>query len=364
MRISTDYAYDLSKRILEASDAELIVGSVDPDFKQEGSEESIEPFAEIHREDPLPEDSHATIKIGKKSITTEENLRLDISKLMGNEDLSKYPSYVRLSKIKARALASCCFSISNKIELSQYLPGEEGFINHLLNPLSHFAGILTTYITRGFTDFKRSELTEYVQSNRFTAYEVFRIKSSDQAIQKLVLEMPKEMVGRNLHEIYVDIEPFLKQANIVDRINVAIRLIDNLIDDPTISIPSSPNSDILSLAKQATKRLGKNQRTTDTFGSIYGNGSALEKTVNELRDADAYLFGISTIHGRLKDLDAKLAKLASSSNSDIVGINALVLMLKEYADLVSDYGTVVTMLNTLQHHAVVHMVVLAQAIGA
>ncbi len=354
--------YQLSLRlrraqcILAATDAEVIIGSLPPDD---------EPEAEIHRPHALPDNHTAEITVGDdtKSSSSDGSTSVEYSATPGElrtyitslvpEDLTAVSSKMCVAKVRLAALADyadACGKIADEV-----INGSEHFIfNAPVNIISHLTGIFTTYVTRMFADFKRSELTEYIQSNRASVWAITDAPLSK--IKDFELPLPVEINTTKLLDAYKAVEAFLVEADIRGRTDKLINWVKSVSRGSDVPIPATLDDGTLAIGEKAMQFLAKNPKSNATFTEIYGNNETFKQVIKTLADADGYLFAVSSTHANLKKADAAIRQVSKDVNA--YQAKALSRLVKNFAEVVSTYGDCLAMVNILQHHVVIHLALL------
>lgn len=341
--------------VLSLSDADLTIGSLPVDD---------EPDVDIQRPAALPDGKNATITIGDSvesddshvNVISHQELRSRVKAIV-KRDLTKYDTQMRLATVRLSALVEYANVVNVMYDHYAKVGGMEHWIlNAPINIISHLTGIFTTYITRGLADFKRSEITEYIQSNRASVWQVRRVAL--EKIRDLKFELPIEINAVRLPEVYRDIKPFLVECDLRGRTKKLITLLgkinksrDGHVDG---DMPQSLDDGILAVGKNATtKYLAKNLKKSASFVEIYSNAGSFSKFIDELVDADNFFFAIAATYKELETADSTIKQVIKKISPD--SAKSLSVLIKNFAELVTTYGECITMLNILQHIVTSHI---------
>ena len=286
---------------------------------------------------------------------------IDISnRSMEHRELAERDMAAMLAAI--RPTASVAHSVAHGII------GAEDFSSVIANGLTgianvfgHLTNLFAVSIFRGWRDFKRSELADYVSSNTFTMPRLYRLNYAD--IRMTRIPYPEGMVGGYLIALS-SLKKFLDELNMVktaDRMCATLEAISADLSKTNQSFKSHVadfNKQFVSpqVAKafRDTDRYftSKKETTTDdAFGKRFANMGEFESAVKMCIGLDDQLRAVSSVHSRMRDIESVFGNISNRPEKmNRQQVEDLVKIAKTLATTFDAYATVINDVNRVGHN--------------
>lgn len=232
-------------------------------------------------------------------------------------------------------------------------------ITSIVNILGHVTNLFSTALFHGWRDFKRSELTEYSDSNRAT---MARLYSADFiAVSSLTVPTPQGMQGTYFQALS-SLQAFLKELNMLDRSTKMLRMTETILQDivKTNSTFTAHVKDahrttkpasLDKLFKDTCKFFTSKKDDKNTFKNLFSNIKEYETTVKMCIDMDVHLRTVAGVHNRLLEIEGVVTKIIDKAESlDRQQVDDLVKMVKLFADTFDQYATIINDLSRVNHN--------------
>lgn len=326
----------------------------------------LEDFVE---EIPVPEQEE-----GSNEVTEPENLdekpitpgNVDVTiDIENNREQTRQESLEETTKQMIAKLDSV-LTLANNAKLNRVSQEDFGsFVKNsftgIINVLGHVTNLFATTILYGWRDFKRSELTEYSDSNRLTMTRIYKLGYSE--LSELTLPTPKGMLGKYSDALKV-IEKFLNDLDLSHKADQMLDLVTAIRDDLHKQNPNFTShvrdANRLMLADSVMKNFndtGKifstKEREEDLFKNLFNDPKDLEVTVKKCMDMDTHLRAVASIHDRVKDIEAIVESIGGELNNVQINkfqLDDLAKMVKMFANIFTAYATVINDLYRVNHN--------------
>lgn len=231
----------------------------------------------------------------------------------------------------------------------------------VFNIIGHVTNLFTTTLFHGWRDFKRSELTEYSDSNRLTMTRIYTMKYQEATYLKI--PTPQGMKGTYPAALKA-LDTYLVELDMLKRCKRMLATIENIEKD---LIKGNPNflSQVRDAQKQFTdKRLQDLFKNTGKFftGSRDEGGqfekhfnsiAEFEETVKRCMDMDSHLRGVASVFDYLKDIEKVVGRIADSQKARELNRQQsedISKVVRTLAETFESYATVINDLSRMNHN--------------
>lgn len=244
--------------------------------------------------------------------------------------------------------------------------GQEGFLDAarqalvgLGNVTMHLLNLFTTQLHYGFRDFKRSELTEYLDSNTVSW---MSLKSRDFATYAFFkVPAPKGMKGTYAAALDC-VENFLNHLDMLSVSKQMLVTIENIRKDlvkqnPTFSASFSTMTNHL-LPRDLHRQFDASGRIftdgaprEDQVNKLFSNSEDLIQCVERCIDDDTHFRSVATVYERLNDIHHVVDAITELKGQlTPKQINELVNVIRTWAETFEMYATMINDLQRLNHN--------------
>lgn len=252
----------------------------------------------------------------------------------------------------------------------RHVPASESFTQSLSNAIAglgnvmgHVVTLFATTLVNAFQDFKRSELSEYYDSNMVTFK---RIQSTDfTEYRNLVVPTPKGMVGT--YPAALDcLTQLLNELNLLDLSKRMIELTNNIHRDlvkqnPDFSSVSSIGKTSLipknvdRLFANTSKIFTNSSKDSDSVYRLFGTDRALFKTIEACIDADVHFRSVSPIHSNLQVISTNINRIIALKEDKKIELDPklateLSNVVRTWAEAFDIFATCVNDLQRVNHN--------------
>ena len=245
--------------------------------------------------------------------------------------------------------------------------GQEGFVSALKNSVTglanimgHILNLFKTSLFDGWRDFKRSELAEYSDSNRFT---MGRLYSSEnfQKVAFLQVDTPKGMIGSYIDAI-ASLQKFLDMLNMLDRSTKMLRMTETIYTD-IVKVNPSFSSHVNDVYREMTpplvakyfdetsKIFTARKDDKQQFRTLFKDMREYETCVKQCIHMDSHLRAVASVHSRMEDISQLVDKIIENADKMTrPQVDDLVKMVRMYAETFDRYAVVINDLNRVNHN--------------
>ena len=264
--------------------------------------------------------------------------------------------------------------IDGKVAMEGLIPWIKNVFTAILNSLGRIINLFKTAAFAGWRSFKRSELTEYVDSNMATCGRIFKLNTKD--IASISLDIPKGMKG-NYENALTAIERTIGETCMLHR---AARMYARIcvIHQDVISEESEFNSLLSPSNKEATNvrniedAIAKenavftnSKKSFDTFANLYGDTASLKSIVERTIKFDKEFQQVASIEDYLSEIESEVAAISDHPNVKNLSkenLNRLADMIKDIGYAFEMYSVAMSDLFRVNHNITLNLMTLRSAI--
>jgi hypothetical protein len=254
--------------------------------------------------------------------------------------------------------------------------GEESIGSFIINSvvglqdtILHIVGLFRTALFDGWRDFKRSELTEYYQSNRMTMVRL--LNASYFNCSEARAYIPIGMKGRYVKALE-SLTEFLDVLDMNERtkhmVTVAEKILENIRsnNNPFNMVEDDYKTEFADMNKinlafnKTTRFFTKSRETETTFGKVFDNMGEFKTVVNTLIDeCNSHLQNVATIHSRLKETEEIVGEIVEKIDRKAITRQQLDLLSKiarTWAELFDKYALIINDVYRIDHNVTLDIV--------
>ena len=231
----------------------------------------------------------------------------------------------------------------------------------LTNSVIMVGALVSTGILHGWRDFKRSELTEYIHSNRATVPLLYRVSMED--IGDTNMPIPQGMKTMYLEVVNFLID-YLKKAD-MKRTTRGMRDIaegilkdvkkgtDIFSSDTKGKIQALKLKDLETHFKKSWKFFEADSKSfvEKPFRECFKTTADFKSSVVNAQDMDDDLRQVASIHDVVADIESTYKVIVNHQDTiDPKKLDDLADLTREFAICISNYATVINDVNRVQHN--------------
>lgn len=279
--------------------------------------------------------------------------------------LSEYRTWVNRSSNKL--IDQCDFHLKLVKNVNRGVVGQEGFtdlvknaVTGIANITGHLLNLFKTALLNGFRDFKRSELSEYSDSNRMT---MTRLYAADNYGRLRGHEVP---VPRGMEGTYADalkaIQDALNAINILEKAKQAKEVINSVYKDLQLGQTGFTSqvtdmnrklksNEVNRMFDRECKIFTTKKNDMGYFDKLFASMKQYEEVVKDTIDMDTEFRLVSSVYDYLQEIDetvGKIVPLADKMNKQ--QLDELASMVRLVAEFFDMYANVVQDLNRFNHN--------------
>lgn len=244
--------------------------------------------------------------------------------------------------------------------------GQEGFLDGIKNAVAgignifgHFLNLFYTQVVYGLRDFKRSELTAYIDSNKITWQ---RIKATDYyAYFKVTVPAPKGMVGK-YRPALTALEDFLNKLQMRKATKQMVTSAGRITKE--IQRGSGMSAMVAPLMQDFfPKDLRKNfdamdriftdggPREDDKVEDLFDNAEDFKYVINKCQDDDSFFREVAGVHMDLQNVHYWIKKIAEMEvKIDPTVMDRLISIVRSWAEVFDMYAITIDDLQRVNHN--------------
>ena len=298
-----------------------------------------------------------------KNLETHDEVIEDDQDGNGNPDIldkQLYRSMYAIHQAKVRLLRELdVIDAALEYNKTRYMkPGTEGFTDMIKNLLSgivntfgHLLNLFKTALFYGWRDFKRGELSDYVDSNVVT---MKRLYSADR-YYRLVneeIDIPQGMNGTYLAALN-SLDTFLGEINMTQRAQRIEEISANILQSYKRANPSFSAHIKQGIKDFDTRRLfsmfvtcGKHFTTKrdarSSFKKAFSTAKEYQQVCEQCMDGDTYLRAVAGVHSRLESTEQNFNEMIEYGGAaNINDLRELSKLTRYFAESFDMYSTVI-----------------------
>lgn len=233
---------------------------------------------------------------------------------------------------------------------------QEGFSSFLANSIvgignlvGHITNLLATTVLYGWRDFKRSELTEYSDSNRITMTRLYAANYYE--ITTLSVPVPQGMEGK-YYPALLSLQNFFEITDMPRKAKFMYETIKNIRKDITVSkghfesyvrdINRKFNTKNIYTAFEKTSSFFTTSKNMDNkqFKAVFDNMQEYEYTIKTCMSMDTELRQVSSVHSHMKDTESEINIIIDNKDKlDAEQVKGMADTIRMMAEIVDVYGT-------------------------
>ena len=293
---------------------------------------------------PLPIKDDEPLKDKKVDITIDLQRDHTSSEVVEDNQPVLAPEHIQeqLRYIQERAelvSKSASLLIGANIELDA---GNENFIFspikrlllEVVNIVAKLVNTFKTYLLNGFKDFKRSELSEFYDSNSasmLTLRTIYSGKQFYQDLETVIIDLPRGM-NKPYPQSLAELLKYLNFLDMLNRSKQCLDAIKHICDEvsqgssqlssyvKTVNQNVYPQSLIKDFDRLTDTYFTSKSKDKDSFGNQFASMDEFFQTLDSCRDADSYLHTVSAISDCLEDINTLLNKNIDSYSEKFTAI--------------------------------------------
>ena len=340
----------------EANDTPAPI-SIDIDQMVHPSEDAAKEDDEFYNQDKA---------IVDKNLETHEEILADDQDGNGDPEildnnLSFHHTYYRKFQIAKADLMRQLDLLDNALQYNltrRNVPGQEGLLDIIKNILTgivnifgHFLNLFKTGILYGLRNFKRGELKDYSDSNRFTMTRLYA-ESNYLSLISFEIDIPQGMKGTYKNALD-SIDSFLNNLGMLERVKRMKEISENILTTVKKANPSFSahiyrglqefnSANLFTEFNKIGKVFTNSRNARAIYGDCFAHAAEYEAACKQCMDGDAYLRGVGSIHSYLEDVNDNFTSLLNYASglrpNELKDLSKIVRYFAETFDM---YATVI-----------------------
>lgn len=235
----------------------------------------------------------------------------------------------------------------------------------IVNIVGHIVSLFTTYLFDGWRDFKRGEVTEYLQSNVSLK---MRMNNAEfyNTVMNTEIETPQGMKG-TYPEALKSLTDFLNELNMLKRSRELKECFSEISDAVADGMPKNQfNTLVMSVNKVVTNpkiktlydKTGKfftdNKDGTGIVKDHFSSHRDFIEFIENVSAADEYLREIAAVYDNLMAIENDMNDIYRNSDKvDKNQLTNLAVKVRQVAEIFDQYATVCNDLNRVGHNTLI-----------